>query len=267
MTLLGGVLAAIALAALVLGLRPSSAVDRRLRLIAPTPEADRLPWRQLNNNDLRRAGIPLDQDRFLALRVVSALTAALLGGLASIAVGLGPAPVALAAYGGAIAPTLVAESRARARRSDADRATAAMVEHLEALVAAGRPAETALALLMRRPTGSRLLDATLRRAAEAHLLGAPVFRTLTAHAQEDGLASCATLAQDLDRARGLGAASLSVIRERRRALRSRERIRCIDAASQVEGKLMLILVLCYMPALVALVIVPLFVGLLEGLFA
>jgi len=56
-----------------------------------------------------------------------------------------------------------------------------------------------------------------------------------------------------------------VIRERRVALRTVERSRRLEAASQVEGRLMLVLVLCYLPALMALVVIPLFIGLLEGL--
>jgi len=34
----------------------------------------------------------------------------------------------------------------------------------------------------------------------------------------------------------------------------------------VEGRLMLVLVLCYLPALFLLVVIPLFIGLLDGLF-
>ncbi len=267
MTTLGGLLAAVALGALVLGLRPPSEVGRRLQLIAPARSEHRLPWRHVREIDLRHAGLSLDPDRFLALRVAAALAAAVVAGLVSLAVGLGPVPIVVASYGGAVAPSLLVETRARARRRDAERAAAALVERLEALVAAGRPSETALALLMRRPTGSPVLDATLRGASEAHLLGAPLFRTLAARSREEGIPTCTALAEDLERARGLGAASLSVIRDRRRAIRATQRTRSLEASSQVEGKLMLILVLCYLPALVALVIVPLFVGLLEGLFA
>src|SRR5207302_851422 len=49
-------------------------------------------------------------------------------------------------------------------------------------------------------------------------------------------------------------------------LRASERARALDAAGRVEGRLMLVLVLCYLPALMLLVVIPLFVGLLDGLF-
>jgi hypothetical protein len=132
-------------------------------------------------------------------------------------------------------------------------------------MAAGRPAETALGLLIVRPTGSVLLDATLRRVSEAYVLGAPLFRTLADHAREEGLAICAGIAEDLERARDLTTGSLAIVRERRIAVRAAERARSLEAAAQVEGKLMLVLVLCYLPALMLLVVIPLFLALLEGL--
>jgi len=41
--------------------------------------------------------------------------------------------------------------------------------------------------------------------------------------------------------------------------------RALDAASKVEGRLMLVLALCYLPALMLLVVIPLFMSLLDGL--
>jgi hypothetical protein len=266
-TVAGTIAATIALAALVLGVRRRSAVVQRLALIAPAPASPHVGLRGVSDIDLRHAGVGLDSDRFLAVRVAGGCVFAGGAVLGSLAWGLGVAPIPVAAYAGAMLPALIVESRARARRDQAERATGALVERLDALVAAGRPAETALGLLMRRLTGSPVLDATLRRASQAQLLGAPVFRTLAAHAREDRLVACAALGEDLERSRGLGAGSLAAIRERERAIRAEQRTRSLEAASQVEGKLMLILVLCYLPALVLLVVIPLFVGLLEGLFA
>ncbi|MDE3102177.1 MAG: hypothetical protein KGJ98_08060 [Chloroflexota bacterium] len=266
MSTLGSALAAASIAALVLSLRRVSAVGRRLELIAPVER--RAPaWHTVRDLDLRHAGIGIDADRLVAVRAVGALSSALAAGVLSLALPVGPLVLLAAAYAGGVVPALVVEARARSRRSAAEDATVVLVERLEALVSAGRPAETALALLMRRATGSSLLDDVLRRASEAHLLGAPLFRTLAAHAREDGLATCAVVAEDLERARDLGTGSVAVVRERRRSLRDAERARRLEAASQVEGRLMLVLVLCYLPALVLLVVVPLFIGLLEGLFA
>lgn len=267
MSLVASALAAVSIAALVLSFRRASAVGRRLELIAPAARRRRTGWHTVRELDLRHSGLGLDEDRLLAVRAIAALACALAGGMLALALSIGPLVVVLAAYAGAVAPAMLVEARARSRRAEAEDATVILVERLEGLVSAGRPSETALALLMRRASGSVLLDDVLRRAAEAHLLGAPIFRTLAAHAGDDGLATCAAVAEDLERARDLGSGSLAVVRERRRSLREGERARRLEAASQVEGKLMLVLVLCYLPALVLLVVIPLFVGLLEGLFA
>jgi hypothetical protein len=267
MTGLGAALAAVAAGSLVLALRRASSVARRLDLVAP-PGHGRTPrWRGVPEIRLRQAGLVIGADRFLGVKIASGLGAALVASLASLVIPIGPALVALAAYAGFIAPSLIVDQRAAARRAAAEREVAVIVERLEALVVAGRPPETGLALLVRRPTGADLLDHVMRRTEEAYTLGAPLFRTLAAHAREEGLTTCAAIADDLERARDLGTGSIGVIRERRTSLRAAERTRSLEAAAQVEGKLMLILVLCYLPALVLLVVVPLFIGLLEGLLA
>ena len=267
MIVLGGVFAMIGMTSLVLALRPASRVERRLDLVAPTGVVRTPRWSGVAPIDLRHAGVDLDPDRFLAVKIVSGLGLALGGAVASLVLPIGPAVVALFGYAGLVIPSMIVERRAAAVRAEAERASVVLVERVEALVAAGRPPETALALLMRRPTGAALLDGCLRRAHDAYSLGAPLFRTLAARAREERLEICASLAEDLERARDLGTGSLSVIRERRGSLRAAERTRALEAAAQVEGKLMLVLVLCYLPALILLVVVPLFIGLLEGLFA
>lgn len=232
------------------------------------PAAGRDPlwrWRAVPETQLRHAGLAIDPDRFLGLKIASALGAALAASTASLLVPIGPAVAVLAAYAGFVAPSVIVDHRAATRRAAAEREVAVLVERLEALVAAGRPPETALALLVRRPTGAALLDGTLGRTAEAYALGAPLFRTLAAHARADGLATCVAVAEELERARDLGTASIGVIRDRRASGRAAQRARSLEAAAQVEGKLMLTLVLCYLPALVLLVVIPLFLGLLEGL--
>jgi tight adherence protein C len=266
-TAIGAALAAVSVTALLVALRPTSTVARRLELIAPAHRR-RIPgWVAVPEIQLRHAGFVGDPGLFVTLKVASALACAVSAALATLLVPLGPAMPAVAAYVGFIAPTLVVDRRASARRADAEREVTVLVERLEALAAAGRPPETALAALVQRPTGAEILDGALRRTADAYALGAPLFRTLASAAREDGLVCLAAVADDLERARDLGAGSIGVIRERRGSLRAAERARTLEAAAQVEGKLMLILVLCYLPALVLLVIAPLFLGLLEGLLA
>jgi hypothetical protein len=92
------------------------------------------------------------------------------------------------------------------------------------------------------------------------------FPALAHEAVGVGLPGLAAIASDLERARDLGRGALVVLRDHRDRLRAAERARSLDAAGRVEGRLMLVLVLCYLPALMLLVVIPLFLGLLDGLF-
>lgn len=267
MSVIGAALAGLAAAALILAVRSPSLVGRYLELISPDRSRGSTRWRPLSERDLWQAGIRIAPDRFVALKALACLGAVLVAAVVSLAGPIGPVLVPLAGYGGWVGPSLVVSGRAGRRRAEAERAVIVLIERLEALMAAGRPAETGLALLIGRPSGSVLLDATLARVREAYTLGAPLFRTLAYHAREDGHPACAALGDDLERARDLGTGSVAILRERRASLRAAERGRSLEAAAQVEGKLMLVLVLCHLPALLLLVVIPLFLGLLEGLFA
>jgi hypothetical protein len=75
----------------------------------------------------------------------------------------------------------------------------------------------------------------------------------------------AGIASDLERARDLGHGALVVLRDHRDRLRGSERATSLDAAGRVGGRLMLVMVLCYLPALMLLVVM-LFLGLLDSLF-
>jgi hypothetical protein len=120
--------------------------------------------------------------------------------------------------------------------------------------------------LARRGTGAWLVDDALTRVADLYTLGAPLYVSLIRESREARLPSLTRLAERLERARELGQGSISVLEDLREELRSAARERVIESASQVEGKMTLILTLCYLPALALLVVVPLFVTLLAGLF-
>jgi len=195
---------------------------------------------------------------------------ALRSGLACGAVGLLlAAGFALLAPAGAylafLAPGLVADRRAARSMREAESALVVAVEWIDALVGAGRPAELAVLAVAKEGTGSSRLDLALRSASAAAALGAPVFRVLAFEARAAGLASLARIGDELERSRDLGRGSRAVLTDARDALRRQERTRIIDAASRVDAKLMLVLVLCYLPALMLIVVVPLFVGLLSGI--
>jgi hypothetical protein len=133
-------------------------------------------------------------------------------------------------------------------------------------VASGRPTEAAFVAVAERRVGGGLIDDAITAAARSYALGAPLFPALAREATAVRVPALSAIASDLERARDLGRGALVVLRDHRDRLRASERARSLDAAGRVEGRLMLVLVLCYLPALMLLVVIPLFLGLLDGLF-
>ncbi len=211
--------------------------------------------------DLRHAGLGWSARTFVGARGALAVALALVAGIVG-----GPVAAAAAGYGGFIAPALLVQRRASARRLASERAFGGFLERVEALVASGRPPEQAFVVVASRPSGAALLDRAIATGVSAYMLGAPLFPSLGAAARDSGVPRLAALAEELERSRDLGRASSAVIRDACAATRAAERARALEAAGQVESRLMLVLVLCYMPALMLAVVIPLFLGLLEGLF-
>jgi pilus assembly protein TadC len=267
MIVTGAVLLAIALAALVLASRPRSAVGRRLARLKPRAELPDRVRSLLITPDLMQSGLGWTEAELVRAKIVLALVGAAVSAAAGLFLPLGPLVIAGAGYAGFIAPTLRADRAAAARRAEADRALVALVEWAEALVASGRPIETAFVAIAERGVGGGLIDRAIAAAARSYKLGAPLFGALAREAAAIGLSTLAAIASDLERSRDLGRGSLVVLRDHRDRLRASERAKSLDAASQVEGRLMLVLVLCYLPALMLLVVIPLFLALLDGLFA
>lgn len=265
LTLAGTVAAGASVAALILSARRLSSLERRLQQVAPLATRA-VRWRAAGDRDLAQSDTGLDQQGLMVVKAIGALAGFGVGLAVTAALSLTAAIALVPAYAGAVAPSLIVERRAAARRRAAERATGPVIERIEALVAAGRPAESSLAVIATRPTGSLLLDRVLGLAAQRYALGAPLFRALGAAAETEGLPGLAAFAAMLERARDLGRGSLQLIREARDSRRAEERARAIAAASGVESRLMLVLVLCYLPALFLLVVIPLFIGLLDGLF-
>jgi Flp pilus assembly protein TadB len=200
------------------------------------------------------------------VKIAMAFVGALLAGVIALVVPIGAVVIAAAAYGGFILPSIVVERRAAQHRRDAESAIASLVEWTHALVVSGRPVDSAIIALARRRTGSTLVDGVLARVADLYTLGAPLHVSLIRESREVDLPSLTRLAERLERSRELGQGSINMLENSREELRSAARERWLQSASQVEGKMTLILTLCYLPALVLLVVIPLFVTLLAGLF-
>ena len=266
MILIGALLATCAGTAAVLASRPPSMIRRRLAQLSPRPVAESRIRSFLITHELSRSGLGWSEIDLLRAKVVAALVAAAAVAVVGLAIPIGAAFAIAAAYAGFVAPTVYVERAASRCRADAERALVALVEWTEALVASGRPVETALVAVAELGVGSVLVDAALATASRSYALGAPLFRALGREGSAVGLTTLARFAVELERTRDLGRGALTVLRDERERLRASERARTLDAAGHVEGRLMLVLVLCYLPALMMLVVIPLFLGLLDGLF-
>jgi Flp pilus assembly protein TadB len=260
------VLAATSLAAAVLASRPRSAVGKRLARLAPRAQTPQVVRSLVVTRDLAQSGLGWSESDLVRAKVVVAFVGAALAASAGLFAPIGPLVVAAAGYVGFILPTLRVDRAAAHRRSEAAQALVTLVEWAEALVASGRPIESAFVAIAERGVAAGLLDRAIAAAAHSYALGAPLFPALAREAAAAGLPALAAIASDLERARDLGRGTLVVLRDHRDRLRASERARSLDAAGRIEGRLMLVLVLCYLPALMLLVVIPLFLGLLDGLF-
>jgi len=264
--IVGALLAATSLAAAVLASRQPSVVGKRLARLDPRMRTPRLVLSVLVTRDLAQSGLGWSDDDLIRAKIVAALVGAALAACAGVFLPIGPLVVLAAGYCGFILPTLRVDRAAAQRRSEAAQALVTLVEWAEALVASGRPIESAFVAIAQRGVASGLLDGAIAAAADSYELGAPLFPALAREATAVGLPALAAIAGDLEGARDLGRGALVVLRDHRDRLRASERARSLDAAGRIEGRLMLVLVLCYLPALMLLVVIPLFLGLLDGLF-
>src|SRR6266550_8887333 len=201
--------------AAVLASRPPSMVRRHLALLSPRPAAESRLRSLLITHELSRSGLGWSEIDLLRAKVVAALLAAALVAVVGLVIPIGPAFVVAAAYAGFVTPTVYVERAASRCRADAERALVALVEWTEALVASGRPVETALVAVAERGVGSVLVDGAIAAASRSYALGAPLFRALAREGSAAGLTPLARVAVELERTRDLGRGALTVLRDER----------------------------------------------------
>jgi hypothetical protein len=206
------------------------------------------------------------RDETISIRIAGAFIATIAAAAISAQLSLGVLPVPIAAYAGSIVPAIIDDRRDAHRRRAAERGVVTLVEWLHALVATGRPLETAIDTMAQRGAGDRLLDETLSRVRRDYLLGVPMHRALESNGRAARINGLVNIASRVERAREMGRGALPILQDLRDELRAAERAHSLQAASHVDGQLTLVLTLCYLPALALLVIVPLFLTLLAGLF-
>lgn len=269
MSVVGAAAVAACVALLILAAAPRSRVATRLNALRPTTAGalrGLQGLRLIAPATLGASGVDIAAEHVVAAKILLAFVCALIGAVIGLVLPIGPLVVIAAAYVGFILPSIVIERRAAVRRSEAERAIGSFVEWTHALVLSGRPVDSAVISLAGRGTGAPLVDGVLTRVADLYTLGAPLHVSLIRESKAMELESLTRLAQRLERSRELGQGALTVLESTREELRSAGRERLLASASQVEGKMTLILTLCYLPALALLVVIPLFVTLLAGLF-
>jgi Flp pilus assembly protein TadB len=270
MSVAGAVAAAVCVVLVILAAAPRSRVSARLNALRPTSARAFAGVRALGliaPATLKASGLGISVEHLVAAKLALALVGALLAAVISLVVPIGALVVVALTYGGFVLPSIVLERRAARRKAEAESAVGSLVEWTHALVLSGRPVDSAVVTLARRGTGAHMVDDVLTRVADLYTLGAPLHVSLVRESRVSGLASLTRLAERLERSRELGQGSITVLESVREELRSAARERLLASASQVEGKMTLVLTLCYLPALALLVVIPLFVTLLAGLFS
>lgn len=265
MIALGALSAAVAACCVVLATRTASGVERALRSVSAPVE--RHGWVGLVRRGIGATSRDGSRsDRVLGMRLAGAIVGCLCGIVLAVATGWGPILIVVTTYAGAITPSLLEDRRAARERHEASRAVVWVVEWIHALVASGRPIEPAIVAVASHGTRSARLDACLAAISRDYTLGVPMHAALARNGREWEISAIADLAMRIERSRDLGRGVSNLVQDLRDELRASERARSLEMASQVEGKLTLVLTLCYLPALALLVIIPLFLTLLSGLF-
>ena len=144
--------------------------------------------------DLGQSGLGWSELDLLRAKVVCGLGGAVIAAALAAVLPTGPLTIVAAGYAGFIAPSVWVGRLASSRREAADRALVVLVEWTEALVASGRPVESALAAVAERGVGTAPLDTALAAVARSYALGAPLFASLA----RDGHGANADLARRLE---------------------------------------------------------------------
>jgi hypothetical protein len=218
-------------------------------------------WRPVDVETLRLAGFTEVTTADLGLAKLGSAAAA---AVACLAISLPPLTIAPLAFLGFVAPSEWVQRRAAARLAARRAALLPYVERVLALAGAGLTVEQAV---LGAGEADSPLAPLLREVRARAELGVAALDALGTVAQREHVLELSELAQDLWRARQGGRPLWPVLAERREVLRLARRAERLEAASRVDGALSLVLVLAYLPALLLLVVVPLFLGLLRALEA
>ena len=222
--------------------------------------------------DLQDAGI---ENAWVTARTVVGIklvAGASIGGALALLIPWIPAMMVGAPIGGLLGfvlPTLVIDARKKTRRKQILAEVPDVIAELRGLIGTGMGVERALHVLVEdeeSDVGSTALVREIRRTMATYGLGVPLTAALQEAADRLGSPEFEAFVLALKQARRLGSELDAVLDQHEIGLRA-QRQNAIDAevASQ-EAKAQLVVAVCFLPAFMLLIFVPMLVSIAEGLF-
>lgn len=228
--------------------------------------------RFVHARDLRDAGF---ENAWVTPRTVVGIklvAGASIGGALAFLIPWIPAMVVGAPIGGLLGfvlPTLVIDARKKSRRHQILAEVPDVIAELRGLIGTGMGVERALHVLVEddeSDVGSTALVREIRRTMATYGLGVPLTVALQEAADRLGSPEFEAFVLALKQARRLGGELDAVLDQHEVGLRA-QRQHAIDAevASQ-EAKAQLVIAVCFLPAFMLLIFVPMLLSIAEGLF-
>ena len=228
--------------------------------------------RLVREKDLRDAGLEAVWITPRSVVAIKLVAGASIGGALALLIPWVPAMIVGAPIGGLLgfaAPSLVIDARKTARRKQILAEVPDVIAELRGLIGTGMGVERALHVLVEddaSEVASTALVREVRRTIAAYGLGVPLTVALQEAADRLGSPEFEAFVLALKQSRRLGSELDAVLDQHEVGLRA-QRQNTIDAevASQ-EAKAQLVIAVCFLPAFMLLIFVPMLVSIAEGLF-
>ncbi len=199
-------------------------------------------------------------------RAILAMSGLIVGSISIPFAGLPAAPLAaVLAVMGWLAPRLIEERRREGERAAALSQVQLAIALLRAQIAMGVGLESALRAVAMSPLSGPALAKRMRSVLAAYGLGRPIEPALADMGRELGSAEIEILARSISQARRLGVGLEETLARAEFEFAAAHERRVAAAAERAQVRSQLLIVGCYLPAFMAMVLIPLFLGMLQGL--
>lgn len=226
----------------------------------------------VRDRDLRDAGFEAAWVTPRTIMAIKLVVGASTGGALALLIPWIPAMIVGAPIGGLLgfaAPSLVIDARRAARRKQILAEVPDVIAELRGLIGTGMGIERALHVLVDddvSEAASTALVREIRRTMAAYGLGVPLTVALQEASDRLGSPDFEAFVLALKQARRLGAELDVVLDQHEVGLRA-QRQNAIDAAvASQEAKAQLVIAVCFLPAFMLLIFVPMLLSIAEGLF-